>query len=252
MASQPSTEPNEAPSERPDYLWWSRDPAVALLSVVPLWLVYEGLRLELAPAERNGAEALVTDSLDLFGPRALLILEVLLALAVLASIFVVLRRKLPWGRIAAVSALEGTVYGLLLGPVTQILTFFLLESGALALWIRSRIDAVELVGSLGAGLFEEAVFRLLLVSFLSLLFARVCIAFSFPRAIGVAAAVVAAAITFAWFHHVGPGGEPLLLPAFMFRMVAGLVLGLIFVTRGFAVVVYAHATYDVHYYFLHD
>jgi len=34
----------------------------------------------------------------------------------------------------------------------------------------------------------------------------------------------------------------------VFRTVAGLVLGTMFVLRGFAVCVYAHAVYDVHYY----
>jgi hypothetical protein len=35
---------------------------------------------------------------------------------------------------------------------------------------------------------------------------------------------------------------------FLFRAVAGVVLGVIFVVRGFAVCVYAHAVYDLHYY----
>ena len=40
---------------------WSRDPAVGLFAVLPLWLCYEVLRLTLAPEERNGAELMVSE-----------------------------------------------------------------------------------------------------------------------------------------------------------------------------------------------
>ena len=41
------------------YFYWSRDPAMGLFAVLPLWLVYILLRSQLAPAERNGAEVLL-------------------------------------------------------------------------------------------------------------------------------------------------------------------------------------------------
>ncbi len=218
------------------------------MSVVPLWLVYEALRLELAPSERNGAEALVSDTVAALGTRALLVLKMLLGVAVIAALVDVGRRRLPWGRIALVAAIEGSVLGALLGPLSQVLTVFLLRTGALAL----DMSGTELVGALGAGLFEEAVFRLALVSLLALAFSRACLAFAVPRMFGVVAAVTISAIVFAWFHHVGPRGDPFELPVFAFRLIAGMVLGVIFVIRGFAVVVYAHAAYDVHYYLTHD
>ncbi|MCC6781682.1 MAG: CPBP family intramembrane metalloprotease [Planctomycetes bacterium] len=248
MASPPSIEPNDPTPELAGYFAASRDPAVALVAVVPLWLVYQGLRLELAPEERNGAEALVTDSVALFGPRALLVLELVLGALVLLAIGVVLRRKLPWGRIAGVAAIEGSVLGFLLGPLSEVLTRVVLEGAPL----RVDVSAPELVGALGAGLFEEAVFRLLLLSLASLLLTRAANAFGLPRATGVVAAVFLSALVFSWFHHVGPAGEPFHAPVFAFRAIAGVVLGAIFVVRGFAVVVYAHAAYDVHYFLTHD
>ena len=63
--------------------------------------------------------------------------------------------------------------------------------------------------------------------------------------------MVASAILFAAFHHVGVGGEPYDPAIFAFRAVAGVVLGLLFAVRGFCVVVYAHAVYDLHYYLTH-
>jgi membrane protease YdiL (CAAX protease family) len=246
VASPPSTTPRSQPAEAGGYFAWSRDPAVALLGVLPLWLLYELLRLSLAPAERNGAEALVTDSLQLAGPGALGVLKVVLGLCVLAAAVSVMRRDLPWLSLVGVSALEGAVYGLMLGPVTQALTFFVLEGRALQGGI-----GPDLVGSLGAGIFEEAVFRLGILSLLSLLLVRACLAFGLPRLLGVFAAVLISSLAFAWFHHVGAGGEPYELRIFTFRSVAGMVLGTLFVFRGFAVVVYAHAAYDLHFYLTH-
>jgi hypothetical protein len=47
-------------------------------------------------------------------------------------------------------------------------------------------------------------------------------------------------------HHVGPLGDPLRLGVFTYRMLAGIVFGLIFWFRGFAVAVYTHALYDMY------
>ncbi len=239
--------PSDAPRPEPTgYLAWSRDPAVGLFAVLPLWLAYEGLRLGLAPDERNGAEALVTDTLGLFGPTALIVLRAVMAAAIAIAAFSILRRGLPWGRVALVSTLEGTCYGLMLGPATGALTVFLLESGHV--WLSLDGIAPDLVSSLGAGIFEEALFRLGLLSLLALVFGWLALVFGISVHAGTVVAVLVSAALFSWFHHLGPGAEPFAWNVFWFRAVAGAVLGAMFVLRGFAVCVYAHAVYDVHYY----
>ena len=90
-----------------------------------------------------------------------------------------------------------------------------------------------------------------LLSLLSLGMVRASAGFGLPRWPGVVAAVLLSAVAFSWFHHVGPGAEPPELQIFTFRAVAGAALGALFVLRGFAVVVYAHAVYDVHFYLTH-
>lgn len=236
------------------YLHWSRDPAVGLFAVLPLWLLYEGARLALAPKERNGAEALVADTLDAFGPGALTVLRALFGAAVLVAAISIHVRGLPWGKVSLVSALEGAVYGLILGPLTGALTVFLLENGQTWLvlpTIAAELPALlapDLVASIGAGIFEEALFRLVLLSLLALLLGRIAVALGVSAKIGVVLAVVASALVFSWFHHFGATAEPYQANVFLFRALAGVLLGMLFVTRGFAVCVYAHAVYDVHYY----
>jgi membrane protease YdiL (CAAX protease family) len=230
------------------YFVWSRDPATSLFAVLPLWLLYELSRLLLAPGERNGAEALVGHSLRALGPHAVPMMRLIFAATVLYAALSLHRRNVPWARVGAVIVLEGAVYGLMLGPLASALasSAYLLHASPVL-----RLPA-DLVAALGAGLFEELVFRLAMVSIVSLLVARPCQVAGLPAWTPAAIAVVVAAFAFSLFHHVGPGAPPIERDVFVFRVAAGGLLGFLFVLRGFGVAVYAHALYDVHYYLTHD
>jgi hypothetical protein len=113
-----------------------------------------------------------------------------------------------------------------------------------------------IVMSMGAGFYEELAFRVVLfglgAKLLVWLFAqqRVGVVERAPRLslkaamLMLAWAPVAAAV-FSGVHYRGELGDPFELQSFVFRMVLGLALTLIFVTRGFAAAVWAHALYDV-------
>ena len=51
---------------------------------------------------------------------------------------------------------------------------------------------------------------------------------------------------FSAIHHLGPLGDPFSVWVFTFRLLAGLVFGVIYWFRGFAVAVYTHALYDMY------
>jgi len=243
-----STKTTTEPRPRDGYFQWSRDPAVGLFAVLPLWLGYEVLRLTLAPAERNGAEALISDVMRPLGPSGLLILRVAFGLMVLYSATIILRRQIPWLRVTLVTALEGLVYALMMGPLAaglEGMTAEVLQAGGGG---GSSLLVRDLVGSIGAGIFEELLFRLILLSSLAFLFMRASVAFGMPKAVGAAAAVLLSALSFSLFHHIGPGAEPFGRREFVFRSIAGVVLGILFVLRGFGVCVYTHTLYDLHYY----
>jgi Type II CAAX prenyl endopeptidase Rce1-like len=101
----------------------------------------------------------------------------------------------------------------------------------------------QLVVSLGAGLYEELLFRVLLVS----AFLGLAKKLGLSKSIGVVVAVIGSALIFSAFHYVGPYGDVLTLPSFMFRTIAGLLLSGIYVARGFGIVAWTHALYDVGY-----
>jgi membrane protease YdiL (CAAX protease family) len=230
------------------YFAWSRDPAVGFFAVLPLWLLYELLRIRLTPEERNGAEILLVQAVEQVGPRGHLVLSAMLALCMVLAARSLVRRQVPWLRVAMVSALEGTVYGLLLGPLSAALASSAARvlSAAPAQAADSMRLQQDLVGAMGAGIFEELLFRLAFMSLLIWAWGRVGRVLDLPQALGGALAVVVSAVVFSWFHHVW--GEPFTMSAFLFRAMAGVLLGILMIFRGYGVCVYTHVLYDVHYY----
>lgn len=244
---EPPVSDRDAIAAQHGYFAWSRDPAVGLFAVLPLWLCYETLRMFLTPAERNGAELLLLDAIGRLGAGGGIALRLGFAVLVVLALRSVLRRHVPWVRVTLVIALEGTVYGLLLGPL----------AGALASPAARLLDAggsdgrlvADLVGSLGAGIFEELVFRLGILSLLVYLWLRAARAFAMPRTLGAVLAVLCSALLFSWFHHFW--GEPFDRATFLFRAMAGVILGFLMWFRGYGVCVYTHAMYDVYYFLTH-
>jgi len=94
--------------------------------------------------------------------------------------------------------------------------------------------------SIGAGLYEELVFRLMAfaaLSFLLLDTLRMRKRWAFPLI------VASTAIVFALYHYLG--SEPFSLPTFAFRSAAGVYFGVIFLCRGFGITAAAHIAYDI-------
>jgi hypothetical protein len=224
-------------------MYWSRDAAVGLFAVLPLWLAYEALRWWLAPEDRNGAEALLLQQLRLFGGFGHHVISIAFAVLLLAAARSLLRRRVPWLRVTGVIALEGTVYALMLGPLAQALAS---SAASVLAAAREATLGADLVGSLGAGIYEELVFRLGLMSALVWLGAQAVRAWSLPRWLAGAFAVLVSALVFSWFHHLC--GQPFDHGVFVYRTMAGVLLGLLMWARGYGVCVYTHAVYDVYFY----
>lgn len=101
---------------------------------------------------------------------------------------------------------------------------------------------LQLALSIGAGLYEELVFRVLLVGGLFLAGHRL---FGWERRTAYVVAALVGAAVFSGVHHVGPFGDPFTLEVFTFRFLFGLALNGVFLLRGFALAAWTHALYDV-------
>ena len=236
---------------RQSYWELSRSPRYSLLLAIPLLLLYEGLALALNQGGdtgiRNGADVLLRSlAFTVFGERGPVLFGAGVALILLA-LAVRDRRRAGASlrpRLFVLMLVESAILAVVFGFVVGIVTAQLLNALP-TLAIGQATDMawpVVLMVSLGAGVYEELVFRVLLVSGL-LLLARTL--FGMGRGTATVFAVVLGALIFSAFHYIGPYGDPLELPSFVFRTVAGLAFSGLYVTRGFGITAWTHALYDV-------
>ncbi|HRX83931.1 MAG TPA: CPBP family intramembrane metalloprotease [Phycisphaerae bacterium] len=102
--------------------------------------------------------------------------------------------------------------------------------------------ATEAILGIGAGVYEELVFRLVLISALVMLASDFL---NMPAKATTVVAVIISALAFAAHHHPPLGSEPFEATAFTFRACAGLYLGALFVYRGYGPAAGTHAAYNL-------
>lgn len=94
--------------------------------------------------------------------------------------------------------------------------------------------------AMGAGLYEEFLFRMVLIAIVHTLLVDVVKA---GEGVGAGVAVAVSALAFAAYHNIaGPSGID--LPRAAFFALAGAYFGVLFLWRGFGIVVGAHILYD--------
>jgi CAAX prenyl protease-like protein len=238
-------------------LYWraARSPRYSLSFAFPLLLLYEALAFSLSHGQvvevRNGADVLLKNLFVLLGGRAGLVLFG--AVLIGGGLAFVWRDMHKAGRIKfrffAWMAAESVVYALSFGLVAGTLTGLLLppvallsETGVLFGSFSRLSLPTQLMVSLGAGIYEELLFRVILVSGLAWVAARV---FRWTPSAASIFAVLLGALIFAAFHYVGPYGDRLDLGSFAFRTVAGLLFSGLYLVRGFGITAWTHALYDV-------
>lgn len=224
----------------PDYWSRTRHPAVNLLFIAPFlaiyllcwWLVGEGVETQAAASLRGLAQVL--------GPRGLRIFTLTTCVVVLGVLWA--RRKAA--RTDAVifpgMLVEGLAYGFLLQTVASALSR-VLPIGKWMLAAPFLLTLRNLGVAVGAGIFEELLFRGILCYAIFRAFKDVIGADRFSAG---AIAVVISAFLFSAYHHWGSSGEPWDPRIFTFRFHAGVVLGVIFLTRGLGIAAFAHGFYD--------
>jgi membrane protease YdiL (CAAX protease family) len=251
-----SNAPQEAiPAPPPTDNYWreSREPLTSLAFIAPLLVVYEaGVLLPSGDSARNGVDVWLRAILDGIGFGQYFLLPASTVGILLAWHYTTRR---PWrvsrrvlGRMAveclllaaclvALNQLLGMVFQSLVAPGPTAVACAVEPPAAPA--FSERLG--NLLMFLGAGIYEELLFRLVLLS----------AAIGVLRRLGATARwsiAYAAAITsliFAAAHYVGPHGEAFGLFSFACRFVAGVFFCALFVYRGFGVAAGTHAVYDI-------
>jgi hypothetical protein len=106
----------------------------------------------------------------------------------------------------------------------------------------------DIITALGAGIYEELIFRLILICFLMLLFQDII---GLTHTASMVIAVIVSAAFFSAYHHfdIRHGRIELIaafsLPPFLFRTIAGVYFAGLFAVRGFGITAGTHAFYDI-------
>ncbi len=243
-----------------DYYRRSQQPLQALLFLAPLILMYELGSLIYATDYAQGvtlhvkARLMLLGFFEWFGLSGFLLPGLIVVAALLGWHIV---RKDPWqwqpktyalmsveSLLAAIPlfmfalvmaprpAAAGVVQGLLAGVGAS--SGVMLGSAANTPW------QAEVIFSVGAGLYEELLFRLVLIA---LLHALLVDWLALPDVWGSLLAMVISSLAFALYHFAP--GNPFSWSLLGFYTVAGFYLACIFVLRGIGIAAGCHAVYDL-------
>lgn len=223
------------------YFHESELPLTSLMFLLPLIVIYEvGTRYFTTAAQHGHEQQIIAFMMmqrffRLFGVHgqhipAVAVVTILLCVHAFRNE----RWQLHLGTLAGMAA-ESALLALPLIAVARELSRYF----PLAALHGSRQDVV--IMSLGAGVYEELVFRLILFTVLNILLKDALRLNSFATHLGV---VVISAIAFSGYHYLSPL-ESFQWRSFIFRTVAGAYFGVLFLLRGFGITAGTHAAYDV-------
>jgi len=222
-----------------------RNLLTSLVLVFPLFLIYQVGVLFTLPM-LNGADFLTVFLFRKVGlsTQAYLGYTALVAASFAVGVLVLRRRQqFDTGLVWRVF-LESAIYALTMGSlIVFVMTRVFHISPRLAGGIAAESFGTRVVMSLGAGVYEETVFRLGIMAGLAALLER---GVGLRRWIAALIALAVSSLLFSAMHHIPPYGDPFTIGVFTFRVLAGACFALIFWFRGFAVAVYTHALYDLY------
>jgi hypothetical protein len=238
--------------------YWERTqwPLQSLLFLLPLLVIYEVGALLYAPASLDRlppiyAESLLNQFFELFGVSGYH-LPAIAVVVVLLSWHIA--RGDPWRpepRLWGVMALESLALAL---PLVVFMLVFLRrgpgDAGALAPLDVGGLDTwpSQAVLMLGAGIYEELVFRLIAIAILHMILVDL---FTLPEQYGAPLTVGLSALAFALYHFdlngVGDvfAWRPAQWSRFAFYTLAGIYLAGVYMLRGYGLAAGAHASYNI-------
>ena len=224
------------------YLLKSRTSFYSFLFTLPLFFLYEVNILFLSWDDilvvRNGADFLMRNILESFDIYGLYGLGLVFFLGLLVTyiffikedqqqevnvnfLFIMLAESILWSVVLYFLLFKFMV--LLMNPVGKTI----LQQVTLAI---------------GAGIYEEFLFRVLLIAGLSGILGFV---FMWDKTFKNIIAVVLSGGIFSAFHFMGEYGDFFSMELFLIRFFAGLILGVLYMYRGFGITAYTHSIYDL-------
>jgi hypothetical protein len=224
------------------------DPLTSAMLVFPLFVLYE-IGIVAVPGAQNGAD-LITAALFrvMHGDVRTYVLFNASLLLVFVGVCLYLRRthssdlRLFWPVL-----FESALYAVSMGSLICFVMVDLLHVDP-SLSIAPHAAAAgssgtlaSIIKSLGAGVHEELLFRVVILSGTAYVLSS---GLGLRRWLSLTIAFIVSSVLFSAAHHI-IGGEPFRVGAFTYRILCGLIFASLYEFRGLAVAVYTHAIYDI-------
>ena len=225
-----------------NYLDYSRNLLTSILFIFPLLILYEILSFLIFSDKsyeiRNSADIFIRSYFYNFGTSSQFLYITFLISLMIFYIFLNIRKYKDYNFSPIYNLYmmcEGVVYGLALMIILNGYSYFL----------KSKVYVYEdfflnFYFSLGAGVWEEILFRLIIFNILLFLFKS----FSSIK-ISYILSILISSILFSLFHYFGQLGDLFSLKTFIIRFVGGIILCLIYIKRGLGISCMTHYSYDV-------
>ncbi|MDZ7338592.1 MAG: CPBP family intramembrane metalloprotease [candidate division KSB1 bacterium] len=226
-----------------DYLARTRSLGYSFLAVLPLFMLYALLTLMVGDRPgsllRYGADTILGEQTRIVRELGVVVLSVAAAIV----FFAIGRGQLGRGfrrlkpAYFPLMMAEAAVLAILLGLGLDALPHMMIVAS------RGVADVpYEVMLAIGAGIFEELVFRLVLLGSLVFFFTRLR---QFPIWAGYFLALLITSMAFAVAHYFQVRKASFDGQVFLLRQLAGVAFGIIYCLRGFGVAVYTHLWYDL-------
>ena len=218
-----------------------------LIFALPLLAVYE-IGVLMFQSEINAAADILKTPISwlqqhpmqVFGADAVLLVGLALIAVALAAVWRVGRLGALRGGTFMGMFAESLLYAMILGPLALAPITGELKFGGFSPHLGDF--PLKVVIAAGAGFYEEAFFRFIILGAVFYLAKEV--GKLRPFTAGALALVVSGAF-FSAAHFLG-GNEAPELGTFIYRLAAGMILGLVFLTRGFGIAAWTHAIFDLY------
>ena len=225
-----------------NYWKQTHTPLYSFIFTMPLFLIYElgvfTISASDLPLLRNGADVLMRQIMEVFGIYGAYGFS---GTFLFGFIIAFLRQK----KSLMTSSIKGEYLLTMLFESIGwaiILTICMIWMPNLLMLGKDGILIQRVVLAIGAGIYEEFVFRVILITGLTYTLGFIFQWNDFSKKTG---AIILSAILFSAFHFMGPYGDPPQINLFFVRLFAGVFLGSVYVFRGFGVAAYTHTIYDL-------
>ena len=224
------------------YLLKSRTSFYSFLFTLPLFFLYEVNILFLSWDDilvvRNGADFLMRNILESFDIYGLYGLGLVFFLGLLVT-YIFFIKEVQQQEVNVnflfIMLAESMLWSL-------VLYFLLFKFMVLLMNPIGKTILQQVTLAIGAGIYEEFLFRVLLIAGLSGILGFV---FMWDKTFKNIIAVVLSGGIFSAFHFMGEYGDFFSMELFLIRFFAGLILGVLYMYRGFGITAYTHSIYDL-------